>query len=238
MIRLREILDKKGISKRYVEKNWLKYNLEKYQYSDDDIMTFSTGGKFICKGLNTESRPPKKYYISEKLANQILSDDIPFDMYDVPKAIPKSNGEDEGIVQPILDKTPKNAVFDELEKLREYVKSVEKDVLFAKAVRTSPEAISVTDFVKILVQNGKPFTQHVFFKYLHENGWLEDDGVQFRNVPTIKAIESGYFRLSEVAISVSNGNTHLSISPRITGEGQAYFLNLFLKGDSIESAKL
>lgn len=228
MIRLREVLDKKGFSPNYTEKSWLRCNLNMYNYSADDIASYTARGKFIGKGFIEKKGVPQKYYISETLANKILND-IPFNVFDVPD----SAGEDEGVVQPILDKTPNRSVFDELEKLREYVKSVEKDVLFAKAVRTSPEAISVTDFVKILVQNGKPFTQHGFFKYLHENGWLEDDGVQFRNVPTVSAIESGYFRLSEVAVSVSNGNTHLSISPRITGEGQAYFLNLFLKGDDL-----
>lgn len=47
-------------------------------------------------------------------------------------------------------------------------------------------------------------------------------------MPTQKAMEMGLFRIKETVITHSDEHTTISKTPKITGHGQTYFINLFL----------
>lgn len=50
------------------------------------------------------------------------------------------------------------------------------------------------------------------------------------NMPTQRAVEQGLFEIKETTVVHSDGHTSINKTPKVTGKGQIYFVNLFLKG--------
>ena len=48
-------------------------------------------------------------------------------------------------------------------------------------------------------------------------------------MPTQKSMENGLFRIKKTAITHSDGHVSVSKTPKVTGSGQVYFVNKFLK---------
>lgn len=105
-------------------------------------------------------------------------------------------------------------------------------VLFADSVTASKSSILVGEMAKLLKQNGVDTGQNRFFETLREKGFLiKRQGTDY-NMPTQKAMELGLFEIKETAINHSDGHTTISKTPKVTGKGQQYFVNMFLGGDS------
>ena len=102
-------------------------------------------------------------------------------------------------------------------------------VLFADAVAVSDNAILIGELAKLLKQNGvKDMGQNRLFKWLREHGYLiRRKGTDY-NMPTQIAMEKGLFRVKETAITHSDGHVSVNKTPKVTGEGQNFFINLFL----------
>ena len=101
--------------------------------------------------------------------------------------------------------------------------------IFADAVSTSHTSILIGELAKILKGNGVEIGQNRLFRWLRENGYLiRRDGADF-NMPTQKAMEKGLFRIKETAITKPDGSSIVTKTVKVTGEGQVYFVNLFLK---------
>lgn len=49
-------------------------------------------------------------------------------------------------------------------------------------------------------------------------------------MPTQKAMEMGLFEIKETAIPHSDGHITVSLTPKVSGKGQKYFVNRFLQG--------
>lgn len=52
------------------------------------------------------------------------------------------------------------------------------------------------------------------------------------NMPTQRSMELGLFRIKETAITHSDGHTSLSKTPKVTGKGQAYFINRYTQSEA------
>ena len=63
-------------------------------------------------------------------------------------------------------------------------------------------------------------------------GWLMKTGSS-RNMPTQKSMELGLFRIKETEITHSDGHITVNKTPKVTGKGQAFFVNLFLCGKAV-----
>ncbi|MEA0563313.1 phage antirepressor KilAC domain-containing protein [Lysinibacillus irui] len=101
-------------------------------------------------------------------------------------------------------------------------------VLFAEAIQASHTSILVGEFAKILKQNGVDVGQKRLFEWLRENGYLiKRKGADF-NSPTQKSMELGLFEIKETPIHHNSGEISISRTSKITGKGQAYFINKFL----------
>ena len=100
-------------------------------------------------------------------------------------------------------------------------------VLFADSVATSDKSILIGEMAKILCQNGYEIGQNRFFVWLRANGFLGTRGENY-NIPNQKAIESGLFEIKETTINQPGGKVLISITPKVTGKGQLYFVNKFL----------
>lgn len=123
------------------------------------------------------------------------------------------------------------ALKDEQKKRMMLETKIEADipkVLFADAVTASRNSILVGELAKLLKQNGVQIGQNRLFDWLRSNGYLiRRHGVD-RNMPTQRAMEMGLFEIKETAISHSDGHTTISKTPKVTGKGQQYFVNVFL----------
>ena len=108
------------------------------------------------------------------------------------------------------------------------VRESEPKVLFADAVSVSQTDILIRDMAKILCQNGIDIGEKRLYEHLRNNGYLIKQGLS-RNMPTQRAMDLGLFRVQETSISKSDGTTLLTRTTRVTGKGQLYFTNYFLK---------
>lgn len=109
------------------------------------------------------------------------------------------------------------------------LKAQEGKVLFANAVETARPSILVGDFAKILKSNGIDIGPRRLFAWLREHGWLIKAKGSSWNMPTQKAMDLHLFEVKETTISHSDGHTTINKTPKVTGKGQTYFTNLFLK---------
>ena len=102
-------------------------------------------------------------------------------------------------------------------------------VLFADAVSTAKTSILVGELAKLLKQNGVDIGQNRLFGWLRENGFLiRRNGTDF-NMPTQKSMDLGLFEIKETVVSHADGHTSVNKTPKVTGKGQQYFINRFLK---------
>lgn len=100
-------------------------------------------------------------------------------------------------------------------------------VLFADSVSTSSTAILVREMAVILRGNGVMTGEKRLYETLREDGFLiRREGTDY-NMPTQKSMELGLFRVKETAITHSDGRVTISKTPKITGKGQAYFVQRY-----------
>lgn len=107
----------------------------------------------------------------------------------------------------------------------------EKDkpkVLFADAVSASDTDILVGELAKLLRQNGVDIGQNRLFGWMRKNGYLGNRGSHY-NIPTQRAMDAGLFRIKETTVVHSDGHTSVNRTAKVSGKGQVYFINAFLK---------
>ena len=111
--------------------------------------------------------------------------------------------------------------------LEDKMKEDKPKVLFAEAV--SKNTILVREMAKLIKQNGVDMGEKRLFIWLRENGYLiKKIGTDY-NMPTQRSMDLGLFEIKESPVLHSSGEIEISKTPKITGKGQQYFLNIFLK---------
>lgn len=101
--------------------------------------------------------------------------------------------------------------------------------IFADAVATSNTSILVGDLAKIICQNGVQIGQKRLFAWLRNNGYLMKNGSSY-NMPIQRYVQQGLFEVKERSIQNPDGSVRITITPKVTGKGQLYFVNKFLGG--------
>jgi len=101
-------------------------------------------------------------------------------------------------------------------------------VLFAKTVESSQSTILIGELAKILKQSGYDTGQKRLFNTLREDGYLIKGGSS-KNMPTQKSAELGIIEIKESTTTNADGSIRINKTPKITGKGQTYFINLFLE---------
>lgn len=116
-----------------------------------------------------------------------------------------------------------------IEVLENKVKEDKPKVLFAESVATSKTSILVGDLAKIIKQNGIDIGQKRLFEWMRENGYLIKRQGSDYNMPTQKSMELELFEIKETAVTHSDGHISVNKTSKVTGKGQVYFINKFLK---------
>ena len=113
--------------------------------------------------------------------------------------------------------------------LEDKMKENKPKVLFAEAVSIAKNTILVREMAKLIKQNGIDMGEKRLFIWLRENGYLiKKIGTDY-NMPTQRSMDLGLFEIKESPVLHSSGEIEISKTPKITGKGQQYFLNIFLK---------
>lgn len=119
------------------------------------------------------------------------------------------------------------ALMEEKQGLIEENKELKPKALFADAVSASNESILIGQLAKLIRQNGYEIGQNRLFGYLRENGYLIKKGERY-NQPTQKSMDLGLFEVKERTITNPDGSTRITLTTKVTGKGQVYFINKFL----------
>ena len=114
------------------------------------------------------------------------------------------------------------------------IEKMKPKALFADSVATSKTTILVGELAKILRGNGIDIGANRLFEWLRTNGYLINRNGTDHNMPTQKSMNLGLFKIKETTINHSNGTTSISKTPKVTGKGQQYFVNVFLKQKELE----
>lgn len=122
------------------------------------------------------------------------------------------------------------AAHDELEHKDRQIAELTPKGIFADAVSASKKSILVGELAKLLCQNGVQIGQNRLFVWTRERGYLiKDPKRSDYNMPTQRAVEQGLFEIKETTVVHSDGHTSINKTPKVTGKGQVYFVNQFMK---------
>ena len=102
-------------------------------------------------------------------------------------------------------------------------------VIFADAVATAKTSILIGDLAKLIKQNGVDIGQKRLFEWLRAKGYLIRRDGSDHNMPTQRSMEMGLFEVKETAVTHADGHVSVNKTPKVTGKGQQYFINKFLK---------
>lgn len=200
--------------------DWISEKINKYGFIEDvDFTSFSqknekggrptieyaltldTAKEIAMVENNEQGRKIRRYFIEvEKKARQ---------MFEIPKTLPEA-----------------------LRKAAELAEELEKQkpkVLFADSVETSKNSVLINELAKILKQNGYEIGQNRLFEKLRNEGYLIKQKGQNWNLPTQRAMDMGLFEVKKTVINKPDGTPITRPTTKVTGKGQIYFVNKFLK---------
>jgi anti-repressor protein len=122
-----------------------------------------------------------------------------------------------------------NSLKTENKQLQLQIENDRPKILFADAITTSHCTIVVGELAKILKSNGVEIGQNRLFEHLRQRGFLIKRRGADYNSPTQKSMRLGLFSIRETATLHSDGHVSISKTVKVTGKGQLYFVNVFLK---------
>ncbi len=120
---------------------------------------------------------------------------------------------------------------EEYDKRLALEQKVEEDkprVTFALAVGETKDTVLIADLAKSIAQNGIDIGEIRLYKWLRNNGYLCKHGSEY-NMPAQRYIEMGIFRIRKHTIEKPNGDTIVRNTTMVTGKGQIYLMDKFLK---------
>ena len=113
-----------------------------------------------------------------------------------------------------------------IEAKEQKIKEDKPKVLFADAVVAAENSILIGKLANIIKQNGIKIGQNRLFEWMRNKGYLCKFGEKY-NQPTQYSMELGLFEVTYNTV-VRADKTFQTITTKVTGKGQMYFVNKFL----------
>ena len=208
--------------------NWIKNRIEKYGFIENQ--DFEVFDNFI-KNPNG-GRPLTEYALTLDTAKEIAM----VEGNEKGKQARRYFIEMEKKAKQLALNTPQSfsealkLAYEQSLKIEEQQKQLEAQapkVLFTEAVMGSSSSCLIGELAKIITQNGYQIGEKRLFKWLRENHYLGIKGERY-NIPNQQYIEQGLFELKKGTRSGNNGVMHTTITTKVTGKGQVYFVNKFI----------
>ena len=121
---------------------------------------------------------------------------------------------------------------EQLKQKKLIIQEMTPKAVFADAVEASKSSVLIGELAKILKANGIDVGQKRLFAWLRANGYLMQKGESY-NLPTQKSMDLGLMEIKKTTIVCSDGKIITNSTAKITGKGQVYFVNKFLKQTTV-----
>lgn len=118
---------------------------------------------------------------------------------------------------------------DQLKRKDIQIAEMKPKALFADSVAASDSTILIGDLAKIIKSNGFDIGARRLFQWLREKGYLISRKGSDWNSPTQKSMNLGLFVIKESIHTQPDGTVRVIKTTKVTGKGQQYFINKFLK---------
>ncbi|SNS22437.1 Phage antirepressor protein YoqD, KilAC domain [Anaerovirgula multivorans] len=109
------------------------------------------------------------------------------------------------------------------------IQVMQPKALFADSVSASSTTILVADLAKLLKQNGIDTGEKRLYAWLRENGYLIKRKCADYNMPAQRSMDLGLFEINESTINRPDKEPIIRKTTRVTGKGQQYFIDKFIK---------
>lgn len=171
-----------------------------------------------------DSRKPEAKQFRKWITSEVLPTIRKHGAYMTDNIIEKTLSDPDYLIQ--LATTLKQERQQRIEAERK-VAAAQPAVTFTQAVSGSASSCLIGELAKLINQNGYPMGERRLFSWLREKGYLGTKGERY-NIPNQRYIEQGLFELKKGTRSGNNGVMHTTITSKVTGKGQVYFVNKFL----------
>lgn len=210
-----EVIDKLG------RKQQKKFTNESGLYS----LIFGASNQGNNLEIKAKAKKFKRWVTSEilptirKTGGYVANDDLFIETY-----LPQADEQTKLLFRTTLKTVRKQN--DEIAKLK-------PKALFADAVETSESSVLIGELAKILKQNGIDIGQNRLFAWLRENGYLIRQKGESYNLPTQRSMDMELFEIKKRTINNPDGSVRVTRTTKVTGKGQIYFVNKFLKQQEV-----
>ncbi len=143
----------------------------------------------------------------------------------------------------LMEKAPSYQIADPIERAKVWIQEQEEKkaleghieelkpkALFADSVASSRNSILVGELAKLLNQNGIDIGQKRLFQVLRDKGYLLKSGEDY-NIPSQYSMDLKIMDIKKSSVNNPDGSVRITRTPKVTGKGQIYFVNKFLKGE-------
>ena len=197
--------------------DWTKMSSENQSYNIEYVLTLDCAKEISMLQRTEKGKEARQYFIScERKLKEVFSISQSMDN---------------------LLRDPDNVIkiftaIKEERQLRELAENTIQiqapKVLFADSVALSSDCCLVAELAKIICQNGVDIGEKRLFAWLREHNYLcSAEG--YWNQPTQYTMNMGWFEIKKTTITTSSGRIIVNTTTKVTGKGQIYFVNKFLK---------
>ena len=190
---------------------------------EQDMLCLTEQGLYFFLG-RSDKKKATAYQIW--IASEVVPSIRKHGFYATPEAIENIIGNPDAFIQILQEYKNEKTKRIQLEK---QAKIDKPKVAFADAVHSSDGYILIGSLAKLLRQNGIDIGQNRLFQWLRDNGFLCSRKGDMFNAPTQRAIEMGLFKIQENIMLHKDGSCFTSFTTKVTGKGQLYFIDCFLR---------
>lgn len=222
----RELHEFLGVSTRY--NDWIKRMVE-YGFNENTDYQAITQKRVTAQGNETSFIDHEITLDTAKEIAMIQRSDKGKEVRQYFLELERRWNSPEAVMNRALEYSRKQvkALMEEKQGLIEENKELKPKALFADAVSASNESILIGQLAKLIRQNGYEIGQNRLFEWMRENEYLIKKGERY-NQPTQKSMDLGLFEVKERTITNPDGSTRITLTTKVTGKGQVYFINKFL----------
>ncbi len=189
---------------------------------EQEVVTLSEQGLYFFLG---RSDKPKALPFQKWLAGEVLPSIRRHGAYLTPAKIEEVLLNPDTLIRLATDLKEERARCVALE---EKAAADRPKVVFAESVEVAQTSILVGEMAKLIKQaTGYDTGQDRFFAWLRANGYLHSKKGSQYNLPTQRSVDAGWMEIKEGTRIGSSGECHITRTPKISGRGQIYFINLF-----------